>query len=153
VERLNLLRRPETEITNRLLTTLEAEILSTQAIKTRLQDRIADFKKTIPVLLGQAKQNEKDLIDTRKKFKELNIEITGIDKRLKKSLEGSMVLIRERQKAIELLEKTVYRVSHLLRELKWSVPQDETVPSELAILDELKKLIDPHPNVVHWRGR
>lgn len=147
-------RKPETEENNRQLTKVEAEIISTLSLKSRLQDRIADLEERLPIVLDQAKKIEADLVAKMEEVEKIKTEVTGIDKELTKSLREPMKLIEQRTEAVQHLAETKSQVSHLIGELHWNDPlKDEPVPLEPAILDELKKLIDPHPNVVHWRGK
>jgi len=152
VERINLLRKPESEERDRQLTKVEAEIISTQSMKLRLQDHIADLKERLPVVLAQAKQYEKDLIATLEVVEKQKMELTGIDKELTKSLKEPMKLIKQRTEAVQHLAETKSQVSHLIGELHWNDPlKDEVLPASPEVLTKLQELL-PRPLVVRFRG-
>jgi len=151
MERINLIRRSETTENNEELDKLEAEIISTQSIKIRVQDRITDLEERLPIALAQAKQTEADLITAKEKVAKSKIELAKIDEKITASLKEPMKLIRSRTETALNLEKQVSQVSSLTTELHWNY-KDEPLPLEPAIFDELQKLL-PKPLVVKWRGR
>jgi len=150
VERINLIRRSQTEENNVELNKIEAEIISTQSIKIRLQDRITDLEERLPIVLEQAKQTEADLIVAKEKVAKIRTELAKMDEKLTASLTGPMKLIRSRTEIARSLEKTVSQVSILTTELHWN-SKDEPLPLEPGILGELQKLL-PKPVAVRFRG-
>lgn len=137
-----LLGSSPTEPSDRRLNEVEAEILTLQAQKTRLTDRIDELKRTLPQIEAEAKQTETALETAQENRKTIKGEISDLDNKINKSLEPLMDLIQKRKEAINRLEKAGNEISTLTSELRWHPPTAEYPPALPEMLRMLKEVLD-----------
>ena len=141
-ERGALLGLPDTQENNERLNRVETEILTLQAQKDRLVDRIDKLNRDLPVVLAEAKQTEAALETAQENRKKIKSELKDLDKELNEILKKPMDLIQQRKTTIDRLERAGDEIQTLTSVLRWHPPTEEYPPALPEMMKELKEVLD-----------